>query len=149
VTSGNGTAPARTVQTLFHVAKEASMKGNPVGWFEIYVQDMPRARKFYESLFGVKLDNIKSPVPDFEMWSFPGEQGAYGTPGALAKMKGVPSGGGGTLVYFMCEDCAVEEAKVAGLGGKVDRKKMSIGEYGFISLVVDTEGNMIGLHSMK
>lgn len=125
------------------------MKGNPVGWFEIYVQDMPRARKFYESLFGVKLENIKSPVPDFEMWSFPGDQSSYGTPGALAKMKGVPSGGGGTLIYFMCEDCAVEEAKVPGLGGRIDRKKMSIGEYGFITLAVDTEGNMIGLHSMK
>jgi len=26
---------------------------------------------------------------------------------------------------------------------------MSIGQYGFIVLVTDTEGNMIGLHSME
>jgi predicted enzyme related to lactoylglutathione lyase len=26
---------------------------------------------------------------------------------------------------------------------------MSIGEHGFIALVFDTEGNMIGLHSMQ
>jgi predicted enzyme related to lactoylglutathione lyase len=49
----------------------------------------------------------------------------------------------------MCEDCANQEARVPKLGGTIHREKMSIGPYGFISLVVDTEGNMIGLHSMK
>lgn len=27
------------------------MTHNPVGWFEIYVQDMERAKKFYETVF--------------------------------------------------------------------------------------------------
>ncbi|MEO5693837.1 MAG: VOC family protein [Usitatibacter sp.] len=125
------------------------MKGNPVGWFEIYVQDMARARKFYEALFDAKLEKLDSPAGELEMWSFPGDQGAYGTPGALVKMKDAPSGGLGTLVYFICDDCAVQEAKVPMLGGKIHRGKMGIGEYGFISLAVDTEGNTIGLHSMK
>ena len=126
------------------------MKGNPVGWFEIYVQDMGRARKFYEALFATKLEKIGPPAGELEMWSFPGDQHSYGTPGALVKMKDRPPGGGlSTLVYFMCQDCAVQEAKVPKLGGRIERKKMSIGEYGFISLVYDTEGNMIGLHSRK
>ena len=63
-------------------------------------------------------------------------------------MDGVPSGGNSTLVYFGCEDCAVEAARVASAGGTVHRDKFSIGQYGFIALVIDTEGNMIGLHSM-
>ena len=125
------------------------MKGNPVGWFEIYVQDMGRARKFYEALFDARLEKLDSPAGELEMWSFPGDQHSYGTPGALVKMKDAPSGGLGTLVYFMCEDCAPLEASVPKLGGKIHRKKMGIGQYGFISLVYDTEGNMIGLHSMK
>ncbi len=125
------------------------MKGNPVGWFEIYVQDMARARKFYEALFDAKLEELKAPGGELEMWSFPGDNNSYGTPGALVKMKDAPSGGLGTLVYFMCDDCAVEEAKVPKLGGKIHRKKTSIGQYGFITLALDTEGNMIGLHSMK
>jgi predicted enzyme related to lactoylglutathione lyase len=125
------------------------MKGNPVGWFEIYVQDMPRAKKFYESVFDTTLRKLDTPAGDLEMWSWAGEQGAFGTSGALVKMKDAPSGGLGTIVYFMCEDCATQEAKVPGLGGRIHRKKMSIGQYGFISLVTDTEGNMIGLHSMK
>jgi len=64
-------------------------------------------------------------------------------------MEGVPSGGNGTMVYFSCADCAVEAGRVAAQGGRIHREKMSIGEYGFIALAVDTEGNMFGLHSMK
>jgi predicted enzyme related to lactoylglutathione lyase len=72
-----------------------------------------------------------------------------GASGALVKMAGFPSGGNSTLVYFVCEDCAVEEGRVEAAGGTVERSKMSIGEYGFISLAIDTEGNMIGLHSQQ
>jgi predicted enzyme related to lactoylglutathione lyase len=61
----------------------------------------------------------------------------------------MPSGGNSTLVYFHCEDCAVESARVQAAGGRVERPKFSIGQYGQIALVVDSEGNMIGLHSMK
>lgn len=122
---------------------------NPVGWFEIYVRDMARARKFYESVFQMRLEKL-GPA-DLEMWAFPMEQDVWGAAGALVKMEGFPAGGtsNSVLVYFSCVDCAVEESRVPGAGGKIQRNKMSIGEYGFISLVFDTEGNMIGLHSMK
>lgn len=129
------------------------MKSNPVGWFEIYVQDMERAKKFYETVFEGKLDALTSPEdpegPALEMWSFPMDMETQGSGGALVKMEGYPSGGNSTLVYFSCEDCAVEESRVEAAGGRVERGKMSIGQYGFISLVYDTEGNMIGLHSMQ
>lgn len=121
---------------------------NPVGWFEIYVQDMSRAKKFYETVLGVVLANLESPSDELEMQSFPMNMEAGGASGALARMEGCPSGGMGTLVYFSCEDCAVEASRVAGAGGKLCKPKMAIGEYGFIALVTDTEGNMIGLHSM-
>jgi predicted enzyme related to lactoylglutathione lyase len=121
--------------------------GNPVGWFEIYVQDMKRAKAFYEGVFGFKLDKL--PGPDFEYWTFPMEREGKGSAGALCKYEGFPSGKNSVLVYFTCEDCAVEEGKVKKLGGRVEKTKQSIGEYGFISLVYDTEGNMIGLHSRK
>lgn len=72
-----------------------------------------------------------------------------GASGALVRMEGVSSGRNSTLVYFSCADCAVEATRVAASGGRVQRDKMSIGEYGFIALIEDTEGNMIGLHSLK
>ena len=120
---------------------------NPVNWFEIYVDDMQRAKAFYEAVLGVQLSRLED--TEFEMWAFPMERDASGAAGALVKMTGVPSGGNSTLVYFVCEDCAVEESRVAAAGGRVHKPKMSIGEYGFISLVVDTEGNMVGLHSRR
>jgi hypothetical protein len=123
------------------------MKRNPVGWFEIYVQDPPRARKFYETVLGTKLERLDS--GDLEMFGFPMSPGAPGCAGAILSVPGVPSGGTGTLVYFSCEDCGVEAGRVAGAGGKLHREKMSIGQYGFIALAYDTEGNLFGLHSTK
>jgi predicted enzyme related to lactoylglutathione lyase len=123
------------------------MARNAVGWFEIYVQDMERAKAFYESVFRRRLDRLES--GDLEMWAFRMEQGEPGTAGALVRANGMPSGGNSTLVYFMCDDCAVEAARVEESGGKLFRDKFSIGEYGFVALALDTEGNMIGLHSMK
>ena len=72
-----------------------------------------------------------------------------GASGMLVRMDGAPSGGGGTLVYFACDDCAVEQDRALAAGGKVFKPKFSIGQYGFAALVTDTEGSMIGLHSMQ
>ena len=123
------------------------MKHNAIGWFEIYVQDMARARAFYEGVLGRKLEKLEA--GGLEMWSFTGTQDAPGSAGALVRMPGFPSGGNSTLVYFVCEDCATEEARVRKAGGRVEKAKFSIGEYGFVALVYDTEGNMFGLHSIK
>lgn len=131
------------------------MAGNPVVWFEIYAQDMQRARKFYEAVLDVKLEKMTPPVAgmDMEMWAFPSDkataQTSYGACGMLVKMKGyAPSSGCGTVVYFGCKDCAVEASRVAANGGKVEKEKMSIGEHGFIAIARDPEGNMIGFYSM-
>lgn len=123
------------------------MAHNPVIWFEIYVQDLARAKAFYESVFQVKLETLGN--PDSEMCSFTMEANGQGASGALVRKAGVPSGGNSTLVYFSCKDCAVEAARVAKAGGSVKQTKVSIGQYGFIALAVDTEGNLIGLHSMQ
>jgi len=123
------------------------MESNPAIWFEIYVQDMVRAKRFYESVFQVELQALGS--PGMEMFAFPMQMDRGGASGALVKMEGAPSGGNSTLVYFGCEDCATEAARVAEAGGRVHREKFSIGEYGFIALALDTEGNMFGLHSIK
>ncbi len=123
------------------------MTNNPVGWFEIYVQDIDRAKRFYESVFQLKLEKLNS--PGMEMWSFPMAMDRMGSSGALVKMEGFPSGGNSTLVYFSCPDCAIEAGRVVASGGRIQREKMSIGQYGFIALAFDTEGNMFGLHSMQ
>jgi uncharacterized protein len=120
---------------------------NIVGWFEIYVQDLNRARKFYETVFQVQLTELPSPV--LKMLAFPMRHEAPGCPGAIVHMPGIESRMGGTIVYFHTEDCAVEAQRAADSGGKICKPKFSIGDYGFIAIVNDTEGNTIGLHSMK
>lgn len=121
---------------------------NPISWFEIYVDDMNRAVAFYESVFQVKLESLLDPSDtDVIMMAFPANMEQHGASGAIVKMSDMKAGGNSTLVYFACDDCAVETARVEAAGGKLLREKMSIGEYGFIGLAHDTEGNMIGFHS--
>lgn len=120
---------------------------NPVGWFEIYVQDMPRAKAFYEAVFDTTLSQLEN--PGLEMWAFPMDTSTFGASGALVRMPGFPSGANSVLVYFKCADCAIEADKAIKAGGTVQKPKMSIGPYGHIALVMDTEGNMLGLHSMQ
>ena len=123
---------------------------NPIVWFDIYVNDIDRAKKFYETVLGVSLDKLVDPEnTQIKMWSFPSDMEGYGATGALVKMEGCPGGGSSTIVYFGCDDCAVEASRVEAAGGKIQQSKKSIGEYGFIVLAVDTEGNMFGLHSME
>ncbi len=123
---------------------------NPVGWFEIYVKDIRRAKTFYQDTLQVTLKHLPSPegMP-IEMWAFPMEMTSAGASGAIIKMADKDPGGGGTIIYFSCADCAVETARAAANGGRIHQDKFSIGDYGFCSLVYDTEGNMIGLHSMR
>jgi uncharacterized protein len=126
------------------------MNSNPVIWFEIYVQDMARAQRFYESVLKVKLERLGDPTDSrIEMLAFPMDMERPGAAGTLVRADGVASGGTGTLVYFSCEDCAEEESRVEPAGGHVQRGKIPIGEYGFVSLAFDTEGNLFGLHSTR
>jgi predicted enzyme related to lactoylglutathione lyase len=110
-------------------------------WFEIYVQDMERARHFYEDVLDSRLAKLLDANP--ELWAFPGAAGA------LARTAGMPSGGNSTLVYFDCADCAQEAGRVEAAGGRLLRPKFSIGEHGFVALAYDTEGNLFGLRSPR
>lgn len=120
---------------------------NPVGWFELYVQDIQRAKTFYEAVLQTTLNEIVIPDANIKMWGFPQDMEAHGSSGALIQVAGVPSGGGGTMIYFQCEDCATVAERAAANGGSIHQAKMSVGEYGFVSLINDTEGNLVGLFS--
>jgi len=124
---------------------------NPVCWFEIYVNDMERAKKFYSNVLNVQIADAPEMegMPEMQMSFFPWMENGPNAAGALVKMNDMPSGMGGTIIYFQCDDCAVKESRVEAAGGKVHQSKMSLGEHGFCSMCFDTEGNMFGLHSKK
>jgi len=120
---------------------------NPVNWFEIPVNDLDRAKKFYESVFGYAL-TLEEMGPA-KMAFFPMGNDVYGTTGSLIKMEGYTPSHTGTLVYFSVEDIEGTLDKINTNGGKTILPKMGIGQYGFIARFEDSEGNMVALHSMK
>ncbi|WP_448670724.1 VOC family protein [Pseudoxanthomonas mexicana] len=124
-------------------------KPNAIGWFDLYVNDIERAATFYEAVFQKRLEPIGDPTGETTMRSFPADMGAYGAAGALVKSPHSRPGPGGTMVYFSVDDCEVEQARVAAAGGTILRPKFSIGQFGWVTLCLDSEGNAFGLSSMQ
>ncbi len=125
---------------------------NVINWFEIYTSDFDRAKKFYSEVFKVQLTDLpmnSENHSEMRYATFPFDENANGSGGALVKINEVKPGAGGTLVYFASEEINEELSRVEAAGGKVIRPKMDIGDYGFIALAEDPEGNLIGLHSVK
>ena len=120
---------------------------NPVGWFDIYVSNLDRAKKFYEAVFKIQLVDLQSEWGKNSF--FPSDFEGMNISGALVEKEDRITNGNNTMVYFVSEDCITEESRVEKAGGKIITPKISIGEFGFISVILDTEGNAIGLHSQK
>jgi predicted enzyme related to lactoylglutathione lyase len=120
---------------------------NAIHWFEIFVSDMDRAARFYETALGIKLHREV----------FNGTQHAIfaadktGVAGALVYDPKQPAGGsGGTIVYLNAQGKLDETlARTPQAGGTVLLAKTDIGDPGFIAKLRDTEGNVIGLHAER
>jgi hypothetical protein len=125
---------------------------NALNWFEIYTSDFERAKKFYTAVFQIQLTDI--PVNNerhsqMKYAIFSGNKSNGGASGALVKLDVAKPGIGGTLVYFDSKEINAELSRVEKAGGKVIRPKQEIGDLGFIALIEDTEGNMVGLRSAE
>lgn len=120
-------------------------KVNAVNWFEIPVEDIGRAKKFYEKVFGVEL--TLNEMGSWSMAWFPMTQGAPGAAGTLMKAETYEPSHAGTVVYFSVDDIEETLRRINANGGKTLLPKTGIGEYGFIAHFEDTEGNRLALHS--
>jgi uncharacterized protein len=120
---------------------------NPVGWFDIHVSNMDRAKKFYETVFNFQLFDL--PIEWGKQSLFPFNYENPNISGALVEKPEMTANGNNTVVYFETEDCINEEKRIIEAGGKIVQPKMNIGEFGFVSIFIDSEGNTIGLHSRK
>lgn len=123
---------------------------NVISWFEIGTTDLERATKFYETIFGIKLTPMD--LPNIKMRMFPLEDMMTGVGGALVDSGGFhkPSATDGPLIYLNGNpDVQQVLDKVEAAGGKIMIPKTEISpEYGFMAVIIDTEGNRIGLHSV-
>ncbi|NJN33612.1 MAG: VOC family protein [Saprospiraceae bacterium] len=120
---------------------------NPVGWFDLNVAKLDRAKKFYETVFNVKL--IDASLEWGKQSFFPFSPESHDISGALVEKANFVPSSNNTVVYFETADCIAEEKRIVAAGGKVVQPKMNIGDFGFVSIFIDTEGNTVGLHSQK
>lgn len=123
-------------------------KKDAVNWFELYVSDFDRAKRFYESALDTKVQEVTS-QQGCRMGIFPHDMG-NGIGGSITKMDGIAPGPGGTVIYLNVEgDLDGVLQRAAASGGGIVKPRMSIGEHGFIGIIKDTEGNIVGLHSLS
>ncbi|MFC1795092.1 amidohydrolase family protein [Planctomycetota bacterium] len=120
---------------------------NPVGWFEIPVTDMARAKTFYEHVLNVKLQPMN--IGPLEMAFFPMRPGTTGAAGALMKGEAFKPSRQGVQIYFTTPDVDGTLQCVQEKAGKVVVPKTRIGPFGFIASFEDSEGNRIGLRSWQ
>jgi len=130
---------------------DMELQRNMVTWFEIPVNDLERAVSFYETVFDVKLDRYT--IGPAKIAAFPRTANIPGAPGALVNSPnfGSPSANS-TLLYFNAKsgDLQNELSKVTAAGGKILQEKTFLTEEnGYMAVLMDTEGNRIGLHSFK
>lgn len=123
---------------------------NAISWFEIPATDLARATKFYESIFGLSL--VVMDMPNIRMRMFPLDDMMTQVGGAVVDSGGFhkPSATDGALIYLNGNpDVQTILDKVETAGGKVAVPKTEISpDYGFMAVIIDTEGNRIGLHSV-
>ncbi|MDD1783679.1 VOC family protein [Enterovibrio sp. ZSDZ35] len=117
---------------------------NPVGWFEIAVEDMERAIAFYEKTFQMSLK--RHDMDGTDMAWFPVEEGAaYGATGTLIACEGAVPGASAITIYLSVED--IDDVLARLPEAAILHPKTSIGEFGIYAHIQDSEGNRIGIHS--
>src|SRR5690606_2043117 len=121
---------------------------NAINWFEIPVNNLERAQKFYETIMDISMIPVE--VDTFRMLMFPVDD-SKSVGGALIESSGnyAPSLTDGPLIYRNGKpDLQNVLDRVEGAGGKIMvPKTQSTPEYGYMAVIQDTEGNRIALHS--
>jgi hypothetical protein len=121
---------------------------NAISWFEIPAIDFDRAVNFYGAVLGTEIQ--KSEFMGEPQAFFPGSDQGVG--GAIVKSERLTPAATGTLIYLNVETVEQLEQsleRVESNGGKTLMPKTAIGDPGFIGIILDTEGNCIGLHAPK
>jgi hypothetical protein len=121
---------------------------NAINWFEIPVKNFDQAKEFYEAILGAELQVMEA--MGMKSGFFSAEMQSGGIGGCIIQGEGYEPSPKGSLIYLNGgNDLSVPLSKVVAAGGKVLLPKTAIGHNGFMAHFTDTEGNKVGLHSMK
>ena len=118
--------------------------GNPFVHVELNTTDVDKAKKFYGQLFDWKLEDVAmGPSGTYTMIK-PGT----GTGGGMLKhpMSGEPSS---WLAYVAVEDIAASTQRAKSLGAKIIRDVTEVPGTGWLSIISDPTGGVLGLWKPK
>ncbi|TAK63701.1 MAG: VOC family protein [Bacteroidetes bacterium] len=128
--------------------EKLSQNTNALNWFEIPTTDIQRARKFYESLFEIKMEAME--MMGMQMAFFPATQEPSGkVSGSLVQGPMHKPSMDGAVVYLNANPTIQTVVdKIEPNGGKVIMPKTLISpEIGYMAFFIDTEGNRMALHA--
>jgi predicted enzyme related to lactoylglutathione lyase len=108
-------------------------------WFEIPADDPERAKKFYGSLFGWKIEKFPG-VSDY--WHVDTGSGDRTRDGGLMLRKHPDQP---ITNYVAVSSVDESAAKVKKLGGTICKPKTAVPETGYFAICRDTEGNEFAL----
>jgi len=122
---------------------------NALNWFEISVSDISRAKKFYEEVFSIEM--FEQEMMGMKMAYFPADSMSGKVGGGIVESRGHKPSADGVKIYLNANpDLDVAIGKVEAAGGKIQMPKMKISdEIGYMAFFIDTEGNIVGVHSNK
>lgn len=119
---------------------------NPVFYFEIPVTDLDRAVRFYEAVFGYRLEPQE--VDGYRMALFPRADDEPGASGALAQGDVYVPARTGPVIYFDVPDLDAVLDRAQACGAQLLYPKKDLGAAGWVAEIEDSEGNRIALSSV-
>ncbi|TXK80651.1 VOC family protein [Paenibacillus sp. N3.4] len=118
--------------------------------FEIHVDDMERAKKFYGEVFGWTFEDWSNYAGMPYFGAVTGDANEPGLNGALMQRQGASSVPGQALNGYACTmgvgDYDSTESKILNHGGKVSLPKYALPGMAWQGYYMDTEGNIFGIH---
>jgi len=129
------------------MSQKMSAETNALNWFEIAVKDIARAKKFYEKIFDVKMEEME--MMEMKMASFPYDPVKGTVGGALVQSQMHTPSAAGAIIYLNANpDLQLVLDRIEEVNGKINMPKTFINDdIGYMAFFTDTEGNNVGLHS--
>src|ERR1700759_4115762 len=116
---------------------------NSLNWFEIPVEDLQRAKHFYQVAFGIHLEETE--MMGMHMAAFPFDAGNGKVAGALVKSDFHRPSLDGVIIYLNADpDLEPVLERIEQEHGRVLMPKTLINEQiGYLAFFTDTEGNRV------
>ncbi len=127
--------------------EKMSATTHAINWFEIPMTDVLRAKAFYERIFEIEMISID--MMGMQMHMFPSAMETGKASGGLVKSENHTPSQTGCVIYLNGNpDLQAVLDRIEAAGGSITMPKTFIdADTGYMAFFIDSEGNLMGLHS--